>query len=42
MLRHFEKQMNKEKKLKIYNITSKANLSFGSEAWVLKKRENNF
>jgi hypothetical protein len=31
--------MNKETKLRIYNITAKAALKFGSEAWVLKKRE---
>jgi len=37
--RHFGKQMNKETKLRIDNITAKAALIFGSEAWVLKKRE---
>jgi len=37
--RHFGKQMNKEAKLRIHNITTKAALKFGSEAWVLKKRE---
>jgi hypothetical protein len=37
--RHFGKQMNKETKLRIHNITAKAELKFGSEAWVLKKRE---
>jgi predicted SPOUT superfamily RNA methylase MTH1 len=37
--RHFGKQMNKETKLIIHNITAKAALKFGSEAWVLKKRE---
>ena len=31
--------MNKETKLRIPNITAKAALKFGSEAWVLKKRE---
>ena len=31
--------MNKETKLRIYNITAKAALKFGSDAWVLKKRE---
>ena len=31
--------MNKETKLRIQNITAKAALKFGSEAWVLKKRE---
>jgi hypothetical protein len=37
--RHFGKQMNKETKLRIHNITAKPALKFGSEAWVLKKRE---
>jgi len=37
--RHFGKQMNKETKLRIHNITATAALKFGSEAWVLKKRE---
>jgi len=37
--RHFGKQMNKETKLRIHNITVKAALKFGSESWVLKKRE---
>ena len=31
--------MNKETKLRIHNITAKAALKFGIEAWVLKKRE---
>ena len=31
--------MNKETKLRIHNFTAKAALKFGSEAWVLKKRE---
>ena len=31
--------MNKETKLRIHNITAKAALKFGSEAWVMKKRE---
>ena len=31
--------MNKETKLRIHKITAKATLKFGSEAWVLKKRE---
>jgi hypothetical protein len=31
--------MNKETKLRIHNITAKAALKFGSDAWVLKKRE---
>jgi len=37
--RHFGKQMNKETKLRIHKITAKAALKFGSEAWVLKKSE---
>ena len=37
--RHFGKQMNTETKLRIHNITAKAALKFGREAWVLKKRE---
>ena len=37
--RHFGKQMNKETKIRIQNITAKEALKFGSEAWVLKKRE---
>ena len=36
---HFGKQMDKETKLRIHNITAKAALKFGSEAWLLKKRE---
>ena len=35
----FGKQMNKETKLRIHNITAKAALKFGSEVWVMKKRE---
>ena len=31
--------MNKETKLRIHNITATRALKFGSEAWVLKKRE---
>jgi len=37
--RRFGKQMNKETKLRMHNITAKVALKFGSEAWVLKKRE---
>ena len=37
--RHFGKQMNKETELRIHNNTAKAALKFGSEARVLKKRE---
>ena len=38
-MRHFGKQMNKETELRIHNITATAVLKFGSEVWVLKKRE---
>ena len=31
--------MDKETKLRIHNITAEAALKFGSEVWVLKKRE---
>jgi hypothetical protein len=31
--------MTKETELRIHNITAKAALKFGSEAWVLKKRD---
>jgi hypothetical protein len=31
--------MTKETRLRIHNITAKAALKFGSEAWVLKKRD---
>ena len=31
--------MNTETKLRIHNIAAKAAMKFGSEAWVLKKRE---
>ena len=31
--------MNKETKLRIHSIADKAALKFGSEAWVLQKRE---
>jgi len=33
--------MTKETKLRIHNITAKAALKFGSEVWVLKKKETN-
>jgi len=39
ILFHNNKQTNKETKLRIHNITAKAALKFGSEAWALKKRE---
>jgi hypothetical protein len=35
------KQMKKETKLRIHNITSKVAFKFGREAWVLKKKMNN-
>jgi hypothetical protein len=37
--KHFGKQVTKETKLRIHNITAEAALMFGSEAWVLKKRD---
>ena len=37
--RHFGKQRTKKQNEEIRNITAKAELKFGSEAWVLKKRE---
>jgi len=37
--RHFGKQTNKETKLIIHNITAKAALKFGSEAWILRKKD---
>ena len=37
--RHFGKQMNKETKLGIHNITANRALKFGSEACVLEKRQ---
>ena len=37
--RHFVKQMTKETKLRIHNMTARAALKFGSEVWVLKKRD---
>jgi hypothetical protein len=42
IIRHFGKQMNKETKLRIHNITAKAAMEFGSETWVLKKRGTTF
>jgi len=37
--RHFGEQMTKETKLRIHNMTVKAALKYGSEVWVLKKRD---
>jgi hypothetical protein len=34
-------ETNKETKLRIYNITAKAALKFGSGVWALKKKERN-
>jgi len=34
-----ENKKKKETKLRIHNITAKAAFKFGSELWVLKKRE---
>ena len=31
--------MTKETKLRIHNMTAKSALKFGSEVWVLKKRD---
>jgi len=31
--------MTKETKLRVHNMTAKAALKFGSEVWVLKKRD---
>jgi hypothetical protein len=36
---HGQPIIKKETNLRIYNITAKAALKFGSEVWVLKKRE---
>jgi len=36
--RHFGKHINKETKLRVH-ITAIAAMKFGSEAWLLKKRE---
>jgi regulator of replication initiation timing len=37
--RHFGKQVTKETRLRIQNIKFRAALKFCSEAWVLKKRD---
>jgi hypothetical protein len=36
----FGKQVTKETKLRIHNITDKAAFKFDSEAWVLRKETN--
>jgi len=40
--RHFGKQMNKETKLRIHNITAKAAMKFGSEPGTEEKRGTAF
>jgi hypothetical protein len=37
--RHFGKHMTIDTKLRIHNITSKAALCYGSEAWIINKRD---
>jgi hypothetical protein len=37
--RHFGKQMTVETKLRFHNITSKSSLSYGSEIWILNRRD---
>jgi hypothetical protein len=37
--RHFGKNMLPSTKLRLYNITSKLSLKYGSEVWVLNKKE---
>jgi len=41
MRRHFGKQMNKETKFWIHNITAKAALKFGSEAMGTEEKKRN-
>jgi len=41
MWRKFGKQITKETKLRVHNITAKVALKFHSEAWMLKKRDEN-
>jgi hypothetical protein len=36
---HFRKQMTTDIKLRLYNITSKASLCYGSENWIINKRD---
>jgi hypothetical protein len=38
--RHFAKNMLPRTKLRLYNITSKAALKYGSEIWVLNKKKS--
>jgi hypothetical protein len=37
--RHLGKHMTIDTKLRIHNITSKAALCYGSEAWIINKRD---
>jgi hypothetical protein len=37
--RHFGKHMTTDTKLLIHNIISKAALCYGSEAWIINKRD---
>jgi hypothetical protein len=37
--RHFGKQMTTDTKLPLHNITSKASLCYGSENWIINKRD---
>jgi hypothetical protein len=37
--RNFGKQMSNQTKLRIHNITAKTALKYGSETWVLNKRD---
>jgi hypothetical protein len=37
--RHFGKQMTTDTKLWLHNITSKASLCYGSENWIINKRD---
>jgi hypothetical protein len=37
--RHFGKQMTTDTKLQLRNITSKASLGYGSENWIINKRD---
>jgi hypothetical protein len=39
ILRHFGKPLTNDTKLRIRNITAEAALKFGSEVWVLRKRD---
>jgi hypothetical protein len=36
---HFRKQMTTDTKLRLHNVTSKASLCYGSENWIINKRD---